>query len=384
MKILQFVADGAPGGGTNHVMQLLTELGNDVECVLLTQKDTYLYDLAKSKNIKVIGGDFFRSRLDMAAVRTVKEAIESERPDLVHCHGGRAGFFQSFLSRDTPSVYTVHGFHHARKSFVPRTLGWAAEYRTMRKMDRILFVSEFDRDLAVAQKLLPKSKSYRVIHNGILPLAPRTTNERLGVGFLGRFVFQKNPELFLDVAERMPNQQFVMAGGGELEPKIKNEIQERGLQNRVTLLGSLDHQSALEFISKLDVLLMTPRWEGLPLLPLEAMFMKVPVVSTAVGGLPEVIQHGHTGMLAKTEDPDELAMHVSLLLENPEVRGAIEDSGHRVARSRFSQANMLMKIKKSYRGLLGPNVDGGKAVVTVRKSSHADHHATTELIESHN
>ena len=273
MKVLQFVADGAPGGGTNHVMQLLTGMDSDVESVLVTQKDTYLFELAKSKNIKVIGGDFFQSRMDRKATQTVRHAIKSEAPDLVHCHGGRAGFFQSFLSRMTPSIYTVHGFHHAQKSFGPRSLGWAAEFWTIRRMHQVLFVSDFDRQLAAAQNLLPSSKPHKVIHNGIAPLKPRTTSERLGVGFIGRFVFQKNPELFLDVAERLPSQKFVMAGGGELEDKIRNEVSKRGLQERVKLLGTLGHKSALEFISKLDVLLMTPRWEGLPLLPLEAMFM---------------------------------------------------------------------------------------------------------------
>jgi len=184
MRILQFVADGAPGGGTNHVMQLLTGLGENYESVLLTQKNTYLFDLAKSKGIKVIGGDFFRGRVDRDAVATVREAMTSVKPDLVHCHGGRAGFFRSFLSRAIPTAYTIHGFHHAQKSIVPKTMGWAAEYWTMRRMDHVFFVSDYDRQLAVRQKLLPKTKSFRVVHNGIAPLEPNTTSDRLGVGWV--------------------------------------------------------------------------------------------------------------------------------------------------------------------------------------------------------
>ncbi len=351
MKTLQFVADGAPGGGTNHVMQLLTGLGDDVENVLLTQKDSYLYDLAKSKNISVVGGDFFRSRLDREAIRKVRETIETEKPDLVHCHGGRAGFFQSFLSRKTPTVYTVHGFHHARKSFVPRTSGWAAEMWTMSRMDQILFVADFDRQLAVRQKLLRGNKSFQVIHNGIAPLEPQSGSESLGIGFIGRFVYQKNPQLFLEVVKRLPDQNFVMAGGGELEPEIREMVKQLGLEDRVKLLGSLDHKAALEFISKLDVLVMTPRWEGLPLLPLEAMFMKVPVVSTAVGGIPEVIEHGETGLLS-SEDADELAKNVNVLINDAEIRSSIKRQAFEAAHEKFSQKNMLAKIKRSYGQLL--------------------------------
>lgn len=351
-KIIQFVADGAPGGGTNHVMQLLTGLSNDVNNVLVTEQDSYLYQLAKSKGIKVVGGRFFKSRTDRQAVSLIRQTVAQHQPDIVHCHGGRAAFFQSFLSRSTPTVYTIHGFHHARKPLPARSIGWMAEYRTMRRMDQILFVSHYDRKLAIAQKLLPPAKPHRVIHNGIQPLQPSTETKRLGVGFIGRFVYQKNPELFLEVVQRMPQQKFVMAGGGDLDAKIQHEVQRRGLGDRLTLMGSLNHVAALEFISKLDVLVMTPRWEGLPLLPLEAMFKKVPVVSTAVGGIPEVIQHGTTGMLSKSGDAQELADHVQRLLDDRSLRNSIVDQASVEAHAKFSQATMLRQIENAYLGLL--------------------------------
>lgn len=351
-KVIQFVADGAPGGGTNHVMQLLTGLSGEVDNVLVTQQDSYLYELAKSKGIEVVGGQFFKSRFDRQAVALIKNVVSQHKPDMVHCHGGRAAFFQSFLSRSIPTTYTVHGFHHARKPLPARSIGWMAEYRTMRRMDQILFVSDYDRKLAIAQKLLPSAKPHRVIHNGIEPLEPRDQSERLGVGFIGRLVYQKNPELFLDVVEKIPNQKFVLAGGGELEEKIRSQVQQRGLSDRLTLLGSLDHVAALELISKLDVLVMTPRWEGLPLLPLEAMFKKVPVVSTAVGGIPEVIQHRATGMLSQSGDAQELAEHVQTLLHDQSLRTKIVDQACAQAHLKFSQSSMLKQIEKSYVELL--------------------------------
>lgn len=366
-KIIQFVADGAPGGGTNHVMQLLTGLSSEVNNVLVTEQDSYLYQLAKSEGIEVVGGRFFKSRTDRQAIALIKQTVDQHQPDLVHCHGGRAAFFQSFLSRATPTVYTIHGFHHARKSLPARSVGWMAEFRTMRRMDQILFVSHYDRKLAIDQKLLPQSKPHRVIHNGIAPLQPSTKTERLGVGFIGRFVYQKNPELFLDIVERMPNQKFVMAGGGDLDEKISREVKQRGLSDRLTLMGRLNHVAALEFISKLDVLVMTPRWEGLPLLPLEAMFKKVPVVSTAVGGIPEVIQHGTTGMLSQSGNAEEMADHVRSLLHDQALRTSIVDQACAEAHVRFSQATMLQKIENTYVGLLNRR----QATVPTRRAQPA-------------
>lgn len=352
MKILQFVCDGAPGGGTNHVLQLLNANWKGAESVLVTQQDSYLYQTAASNGTTVFGGDFFRSRFDPAAVNRIRKIAEEVQPDLIHCHGGRAGFFQSFISRDIPTVYTIHGFHHARKSFAGRTLGWAAELRTFRKMDQILFVSHFDQQMAVSQSLLAREQPHRVIHNGIKPLKPRQTTERLGVGFVGRFVFQKNPQLFLDVVDQMPDVNFVMVGGGELDDEVKREIASRGIEDRVKLLGVLDHASTLDVISKLDVLLMTPRWEGLPLLPLEAMFMQVPVVSTATGGIPEVIRHGETGLLSESEDARQLADHVRLILDDDDFRSSIVDRACELAKAEFSQEVMLQSIQSTYAQVL--------------------------------
>lgn len=79
--------------------------------------------------------------------------------------------------------------------------------------------------------------------------------------------------------------------------------------------------------------------------------MKVPVVSTAVGGIPEVIEHGETGLLS-SEDADELAKNVSLLIGDAKIRSSIKQQAFEVAHEKFSQKNMLAKIKRSYGQLL--------------------------------
>jgi len=221
-------------------------------------------------------------------------------------------------------------------------------------MDNIIFVSHYDRQLAVNQKLLPTGKAHQVIHNGIAPLSPRKTEERLGVGYIGRFVYQKNPELFLDIAEQLPDQKFVMAGGGELTQTIRDAVKQRGLEDRLTLVGELNHADALEFISKLDVLVMTPRWEGLPLLPLEAMFKKIPIVSTAVGGIPEVIEHRRTGLLSESGEALDMANKVQSLLSNDTLTNTIVDRAHQEAHLRFTQTKMLQDVERTYMSL--PNL----------------------------
>ncbi|MDH3716482.1 MAG: glycosyltransferase [Planctomycetota bacterium] len=353
MKVLQFVADGSPGGGTNHVLQLLRGLTGSCQPILMTQQDSYLPREAQKLGVRVVTGDFLRSRINPSAIRLVRETICRHKPDLVHCHGGRAAFFRSLVRDRTPSVYTVHGFHFARKPPLARLAGWCGEFWTFRRMQHVIFVCDFDRKLAVRSRLLPANKSFRVVYNGIpAPCVEQPElQEKLGVGFIGRMVYQKNPQLFVEVLDRLPDVHAVMVGGGDLESEVVQLIKSRGLADRVRLYGSLGHEEALKVLSRLDVLLMTPRWEGLPLLPLEAMFLKVPVVSTSGGGIPEVIDHGRTGMLAESEDADQLASHVNELLHNDSLRTEIIENASRKAASQFGQEVMLQRVMETYASL---------------------------------
>ena len=362
MKILHFVCDGAPGGGTNHVVQLLARLNRlekdsqvvgaghnldgQIECALLTEESTYLAEIAEGLGVQTFVGSFFRGRTDGAASRRVKEVIAEYQPDIVHCHGGRAAFFYGRLKDPTTSFYTVHGFHFKRKSTLPRWLGWAGELFSIGRADHVVFVSHYDQKLAVEARLLPKKKSHRVIHNGIAQPKAEKGDGKLGVGFVGRMVYQKHPELFLDVMERLPNVQAVMGGDGELEPEIRKQVQQRGLSSRLQLLGGLPHAQALEVIANLDVLVMTPRWEGLPLLPLEAMLLGVPVVSTPVGGIPEVIEHDVSGWLGSTAD--QLAEGVKKILKDDAYRQNIIKQARHTAQSKFAQQEMVSQLRQFY------------------------------------
>lgn len=373
MKILHFVCDGAPGGGTNHVVQLLTQLnrwqpdggqaqaGHErvngaIQCALLTEEGTYLADVAEGLGTQTFVGRFFRSRTDRAASERVKDVIAEFQPDIVHCHGGRAAFFYGRLKDPTTSFYTVHGFHFKRKSFLPRCLGWLGEFFSIRRADHVVFVSHYDQRLAVNAWLLPRNKSHRVIHNGIAAPKAERNARPLGVGFVGRMVFQKNPQLFVDVIEKLPGVTAVMGGDGELEPAIRRLVQEKGLGDRLQLLGGLPHAEALNVIANLDVLVMTPRWEGLPLLPLEAMLLGVPVVSTPVGGIPEVIEHNVSGWLGATAD--DLAEGVEKILSDDAFRRNMIDQARSTAQSKFAQEAMIRQLRDFY--LQTATGEGGK------------------------
>jgi glycosyltransferase involved in cell wall biosynthesis len=351
VRLLQFVAAGDPGGGTTHVLQLLRGLCSRYDLALLTQRNTYLAETARQLGCLVYEGDFFRSRLDPRAAMHVARTLADFQPDVLHCHGGRAAFYPTWMKDSTPKVYTVHGFHYPRKGFVARQFGRLAEIRSLRRADCVIFVSHYDHRLAIEDGLLPSNKRHRVIHNGIAPPQARDVELTGEIGFIGRLVPQKHPELFLDAVKLLPNRRAVIAGGGPLESAIRREIKQSGLADRVRCTGSLTHDESLRLMASLDVLVMTSRWEGLPLLPMEAMWLGIPIVATAVGGLPELIADRRTGMLSEAESPEALAEAILQLDGTPELRELIVRAGRECVQSQFSEQAMIKATEEVYQAL---------------------------------
>jgi glycosyltransferase involved in cell wall biosynthesis len=170
------------------------------------------------------------------------------------------------------------------------------------------------------------------------------------VGFVGRLVYQKDPLLFLDVMEQLPEYGGVMIGGGDLEDRVQADIEGRRILN-LQYLGPKDHAEVIEILPTFSVLLMTSRWEGLPILPLEAMELGVPVVATNVGGISEIIKDGENGVLIDGRSPGEIANAVRSVLTNEEYRLRLIKNGKHRIQETFSEERMLKEINKHYKSI---------------------------------
>jgi glycosyltransferase involved in cell wall biosynthesis len=360
-RVLQFVADGSPGGGTTHVRQLLNGLRTEFECGVLTQSDSSLYRTSKEGGFSSFGGDFFAgklSRLDPRCVRAARRAIRDFEPDVVHCHGGRAAFYRSFLPKQTRVVYTAHGLHYSRKpNRVSRTMGRIGERWGCRKVDRAVYVCEHDAALARTDRLLPRSTRVSVIYPAIAAhaheRAPRESRP-FTVGFVGRLVEQKNPLMFVEVIKQLPGMHGVLGGGGPLLDAVKERIATSGMSSRIEMTGELAHADVLEVLCRIDVLVMTSLWEGLPALLLEAMYLGVPVVSVPVGGVPEIVEHQRTGLLSDGCESSQLAALVRQLYDTPDELSAIAAAARSQVQGKFLESQMVESIAAVYRELLPP------------------------------
>lgn len=358
MKLLHVLANGDPGGGATVVLALtrgLLEKGH--ELYVVTQQDSYVLKQARQCGAHSHGLGFFRSRLDVTVPRKLGRIIANISPDIVHVHGARTGFFTSFTpkrARPCPLVYTVHGYRFLNKPSPARQLAVLAERRAHASADVSIHISRYDENLATAWGLLAQGHRCALIPNGIDPAdIPSAKNTRLkSVGVLARLDYAKNPLFAVEVARLLAPEgyTFKLIGGGELEPEVRELIRRYGLEESVTITGALPRREALEALRDAGAFLLPSLFEGLPMAPLEAMQMGIPVVAANVSGLSEIIESGVSGILIDAYDPKRYAEAIRSL-EAPDKRRQMIAEGRKTVAARFTYERTLAQHLELYEAL---------------------------------
>jgi glycosyltransferase involved in cell wall biosynthesis len=181
-----------------------------------------------------------------------------------------------------------------------------------------------------------------VIPNGV-PLSPAVAPRGGGQGvvlFVGRLRTRKAAAVllaaFVRVRKRLPSARLVLVGNGEQQSAIAARIGALGLGDAVELAGALGREATQERFTRADLLCLPSTYEGFPLVILEAMAAGLPVVATAVAGVPEAVRPGETGLLVEPEDAEGLAGALLALLEDPQRARAMGEAGRRLLEQRFT------------------------------------------------
>ena len=263
------------------------------------------------------------------------------RPDIVHTHGYRPDVLASGVPRrlGIPTVTTAHGLTGGDwKNQLYETL----QRRAWRRFDAAIAVSRplgsvmraggvaahrvhvvpnaFDS----ARPILSRQEARRRLH---IPAGA------CRVGWVGRFSAEKGPDVFLDALAALPatiTGSMIGTGAGQLS--LARRAHALGIADRVTWHGPVDDAGAM--LAAFDAVVMSSRTEGTPIVLLEAMHARVPVVTTAVGGIPDVVSHAEA-LLVPSEQPESLAGAIREVVEHPEAAAA---------RARIAQARLLREL----------------------------------------
>lgn len=300
----------------------------------------------------------------LGQARFVGRLAAGWRPQVLHLHSSAfTSFYRKLLyfhegrAARLPVIVHVHGsrfevFHDASP------LHRRAVERTFERAAAVVVLSEAT--ARVVRGWLGGRGDVRVIYNPVHigpDVTPRRSLERpptvLFMGLLGR---RKGAydlvEAFAEVARRVPRARLVMGGNGEVE-QVRRAFEERGLADRVELLGWVDgHRKAQAFVDA-DVYCLPSYNEGLPMSILEAMAASLPVVSTPVAGIPEAVVEGVTGHLVSPGDVAGLADRLAGLLADPGRRMAWGAASRRLAVERFDAEVVVQQAVDLWREKAG-------------------------------
>lgn len=360
-RVLHIVADGEPGGGTTNVLALLADLraNGGFELAFAVQRESYALGVSQRLGVPAYGIEFARTRVPFVAARALAQVIGTTAPEIVHVHGSRAGFFLACAKHGAAFprvVYTVRGYHFLRKPVVLRELAAMAERFAHERADVNVHVCGYDQALAERWHLLPAGARRLVIYNGIehdeLPRAADTDLRR--IAFLGRLTYQKDPLLLAEIALGLDaaGYRLRVIGGGDMEDVFRARLRALGLESRVELLGSLPRKEALAALASAGALVLPSRWEGLPISPIEAMAIGIPVVAANVSGLPEIVESGVSGELIDAREPAPYVAAIRRLCEDASYRARTLTAAAQAVDAKFLRARNLEAHVRLYESLL--------------------------------
>ena len=298
------------------------------------------------------------------AAKNLMALQQRERFDVIQADLPVSGILARLIGKwcDVPVVYTEHNLQE-RYRFITRwanaaTYGWnrrvlAVSAEVTASMDRFGLIAK-TRVVTVPNGIPIEAVRAEAALQGGVRHELNIPDGHLIVGTVAVFRSQKRLDDWLSVAARIAAHRsdvtFVIVGTGPLEADLRARVDQLDLSSRVRMPGF--RRDGRRLMGAIDVYLMTSEFEGLPIALLEAMAIGKPVVSTDVGGIPEVLHHGVSGLLARTGAISDLADHVLRLLDSPSLRAEMGTRGAATIESSYHARGRIRTIENLYHEVL--------------------------------
>jgi glycosyltransferase involved in cell wall biosynthesis len=300
-------------------------------------------------------------KYDLTSIFKIKKILSNHRVDIMHIHGYKAMVLGGAASAllGIRIIKTEHGRQEPSRGFGRFKMSlnlYLDRLFSKHLLDGIVFVSK-DIQYFFSKSYL-KIKQY-VVYNAIEPIEVDETkriemdNGYFKMGVIGRISEVKGHMFLLKAMRRLKHLEKIrlyVFGEGPLEKECKDYCFTNGLYERVYFMGF--KRNIEDYLCRLDLLIMPSLHEGLPYALLEAMYLRVPVVASEVGGLKEVIDDGQDGILLPPQDEEALSYAIERLYNNKELRDAIAHKAYNKICSEFMAMDMMEKYINVYHEVL--------------------------------
>ncbi len=296
---------------------------------------------------------------DFATNRIIKDHVRALEPEILHGHGAKGGAFARLNAKPQgpAAIYTPHGgsLHYSPTSPVGAAF-LGLERLLKRRTAGFIFVAEFERDAFRAKAGAFQAPS-TIVHNGISAeeLVPVTlAPDAADFVFIGELRDLKGVDLVIEALAELNRSRpvtAVLAGEGALEQNLKKLAQQSGISDKVTFLGL---QPARKAFAMGRILVLPSRAESFPYAVLEGLGARKPLLTTNVGGIPEMFGPAAKNLLPPGDGAALLtAMAQALEDDTPLVSQA--ETLHRRAGELFSAERMVERVIEFYQGILQDN-----------------------------
>jgi len=387
IRILRIINRFNIGGPTFNATFLTRFLGDEYETMLVgglpEEDESDSLHIPQSYGIEpVLIKEMVRNpsvSSDRKAYKRLKEIIREFKPHIVHTHASKAGALGRKAADSCNVPVVVHTFHghifHSYFGKLKTRVFKEIEKNLAKKSHAIIAISERQKDeLCEVHQVCPADKTH-VIPLGfdLKPFYEKRKNERqqkraelkltedtIAIAIIGRFAPIKNHDLFFDVMDLVLAKTtqkikvFVVGDGAERE-----NIEARAKE----LNAKYDHQIELTswitdiatFNAAVDLICLTSNNEGTPVSLIEAQAACIPVVSTDVGGVRDIVQDGDTGFVVPVNQADLFAEKVLELVENEKKRQKMSQNGWTFVKDKFHYETLVGNVDRLYKELLVKN-----------------------------
>ena len=289
-------------------------------------------------------------------VRQLRKTAADSKTRIVHAVGPKATLhaYLAFRSTDARLFSTVHGWLF-RRDPKERFYEWL-ERRMLKRYDRVIVLSSFYHEILLKKGfqpdrvvLIPSGLDVGSLVSEEEAKSSLSSVNSFTVGTIGRLSTEKNPVMFLraarDILERGAQVRFIVAGEGPERARLEQLVEKWGLSESVRMPGYLPVR---DFMKQVSVLVQCSFIENLPYSIMEAMAWCRPVVATAVGGVPELIEEGKTGFLVPPDDHEALANRLCVISSWPRLIEEMGTAGRRKVEREFTLQTSVERHRELY------------------------------------
>ena len=370
-KILQLIDGGFLGGGQTNVLSIAKNADKSLFDISIAASGEGKFEEEVDRNNITFYPIELPKLLRTKYLKKLEKLYDEQKFDLIHTHGGVAGFYGRILKKHHPEVkcvHTIHGIHYINSgNLFRKNVSKTIEQYLVQFTDRTICETHNDFLTAVKNRIADRTKT-DIIPNGIdvSKFANLKKNSelisRLGfnadnfiIGNISRFDEQKNQQLILQAAyflvRKYPQMRFVFVGSGKHLEQMRDLARDSKLEEYVVFAG--EQENLVDFYSIFDIFVFPSLWEGMPYVLLEAMASRLPIICSRLPNLLEVVKSDYSAFTINPRDMDDLFRKISAMYQSKELREELAQNAM-IESTQYDVSETVPKIEHVYNEVLSP------------------------------